>query len=93
MPLLFHFRQSYKMQGSFAKLSNFGDEIFTSKPAVTKNILGSQALMTPSSLYHVNGNLQFRFRRLVKADGVWVLGITRFGKTGKVPLNRFAMNF
>ncbi len=58
MPLLFHFRQSYKMQGSFAKLSNFGDEIFTSKPAVTKNILGSQALMTPSSLYHVNGNLQ-----------------------------------
>lgn len=48
MPLLFHFRQSYKMQGSFAKLSNFGDEIFTSKPAVTKNILGSQALMTPS---------------------------------------------
>lgn len=45
MPLLSRFRRSYKMQGSFAKLSNFADEIFTSKPAVTKNILGSQALM------------------------------------------------
>lgn len=76
-----HFRQSSKMQGSFAKLSNFADEILTSKPAVTKNILGSQALMTPGSLYHVNGNFQFRFRRLIKADGVWILGITLFGKT------------
>lgn len=68
------------MEGWFGKVCKLGDEILRSKGGVRKKIVGWEGVMSGGCVYDVKGKVEFGLGRVIKGDGVWIVGIRVFGK-------------